>query len=208
MPEEVCPHEASAKVEMVRLHALPDLWLAAALLRLARDARRALGDRAANPLRDDPITDFLWQIVPEVARRLGAAKALLANESSRMGLRECNPDDLRRAVGSCLSGGAGSLSRETTPLSAMLLWRDPGHGSPCVIGLDRIAPPPPPHPLSDDWVAARVAAAARAAGHDQTTSWEPGLALLPPRPVASVLRPRFGREPEMPDPDRPGMGRR
>ena len=67
--------------EVERLNRLPDRWLAEALLRLAREFRRqtpGFGD----PTRMVYENAYVWHIVPEVAKRLGATR-LEPNEARR-----------------------------------------------------------------------------------------------------------------------------
>ncbi|PRZ52419.1 hypothetical protein BX589_11493 [Paraburkholderia fungorum] len=119
-----------------RLYALTDRWLAAELLRLSRQIRQA------NPqLQPTDITyeaRFLWHLVPEIARRLGA-NSFLSNERTDAAIVMYTPVRLREHAGYAL----GNMSKQLLGRSAAVttLLNEPCNGNPVAFALDRISPP-------------------------------------------------------------------
>jgi hypothetical protein len=190
MPEDI------DATEVVRLHGLPDRWLAEGILRLVRELRGALAGPEASPLSEEPAALLLWHVAPELARRLGASR-LLANEAARGDVRAAPPWDLRLAVATALASDVAELGRGKDPASARaaaLLGRKPESGNPIAFALDRVAPPPPPEWASDDRIATRILRRARALGMPDTTNWTPAM-LVGPGVNGIVLRPEFRRRP-------------
>jgi hypothetical protein len=66
--------KATAAREMERLRRLPDRWLAEERLRLARAARDAYPRELGNPSTMAYAPMPVWNVIPEIARRLGATR--------------------------------------------------------------------------------------------------------------------------------------
>ena len=162
--------EAEAR-EARRLHALPDRWLANETLKLARTVRAGL-----DPGREDGYNGLLlWDVMPEIARRLGAS--IQANEVLDHEVRNCTSERLRELAALCyrnigrqyLSDAArGDL--DLCPVA--FLTREPANGNPVAIALDRAAPPGPD---ATDFLARHLAGVSAFRGHPRTPSWHPGL---------------------------------
>ena len=173
-PATFARHQAT-KTELARLHALPDRWLAAALLSLARSAR------ADHPELQDPhsgvyAASFLWQVVPEAARRLGGK--MLPNEATRY--RHQDGREFRETLGVYLKNGELRLymdpsDRErATPTALEILDHEFVNGNPVAMAADRIHPPPPAGEDREDWIARHMREVSRNRGHGDIASWSPG----------------------------------
>lgn len=68
-------------IEMARLHALPDRWLGEEILKLARAVRLEFPEKLSDPHGGTYEPNLVWQVVPELAKRLGATR-LLPNEAT------------------------------------------------------------------------------------------------------------------------------
>ena len=169
---------AATRDEMARLHALPDRWLAEALLRMAREARSSHPD-LRDPFGDTYSPAFLWQAVPEAARRLGGK--LSPNEAADPSYRTMPDAEFRAMLGIYLKNV--SLSRYADPAgrdrarpSAMdLLGHEFVNGNPVAMAADRICPPPPPGDDRGDWIARHTREISRTRGHGETAEWHPGI---------------------------------
>lgn len=122
---------AVERAEALRHFTLTDTWLAAALLRLARDAQRITPD--CKP--DDNTYDarLIYGAVPEIARRLGPVK--LVTDEIDWEMRELNNYELRERAGNCLLHIRGS----DLP-GWVMLTREVCDGNPVVFALDRLCP--------------------------------------------------------------------
>ncbi len=149
---------AAESREVKRLGGLSDRWLANELLRLARRVRADLPADGG----DGYVGMLLWDVVPEVARRLGAP--LLPTESIDHELRVARGDGLRAAVAACLRNVGPHLLRAAMrpdePFCPVaLLTRPPGEGNPVTMGLDRVAGLAPPTDGLPPWHRMRIPAA-------------------------------------------------
>ena len=166
------------RTEIARIHALPDRWLAAELLKLARSARKERPD-LGDPFAHTYGTSFVWHVVPEIARRLGGR--LLPNESADPETRAAGGPELRRIVGCHLANNEIDRRRDPStgnrrvPDAVDMLGRNPANGNPAAIGLDRIQPPSAGMAPREDWTARTVQEAARNRGHGDVSEWSPDL---------------------------------
>ena len=159
------------KAEISRLHALPDRWLGEELLRLCREIRAA-----AMPFREEAgYNSFvMWDVVPEVAHRLGCRLAL--NESQDFDLKRATGQDFRDLVAICVVNVAtGYLSEAETDVARNpidILFHDVANGNPVAMALDRLVPPTP---VSNDRFARSIREVARIRGFGEVCRWSPAL---------------------------------
>lgn len=128
--------EARARLEQdrreaLRLYGLGNAWLAAAMLAAAREAQAAAPYWAPGDLTYD--ARLIWDIVPELARRLGVVK-LTTNEID-WEIRELSDYDLRLRAGYTLK----NIGYSTLP-GWRQLTRDIGNGNMVVYAADRLCP--------------------------------------------------------------------
>lgn len=145
--------------EIDRLSGLTDVWLANALLKMARECRGLFPDRLVDPTT--PVYDnaFVWHVIPELASRLGANR-LQPNESTRPEIREADDQTLRRLVeyyAENVSMGSWSVDIDIPGFPAhALLSRSAPLGNPAIIAADRILKKacdqgtPDPEEINDD----------------------------------------------------------
>lgn len=158
-----------------RLHALPDRWLGRELAQFARRIRESVPELASPALETDGYTKHLfWDVVPELARRLG--EPLGPNESKDIWLRTAEGEDLRRDVANCLLNtsvvGLMRMVPEERRDDLDVLMNEAANGSPVALALDRLVPP---GDESKDRLAASVREVSRARGHEAMPAWHPGL---------------------------------
>src|SRR3546814_11383002 len=105
---------AAVQQEVERLYGLSDRWLGAALLKLARETRAEFPELAVNPHGLSYDANFVWHVVPEVAKRLGA-RNLRPPEGTSPHLPSMTTAALRFACGALLcklpNHRIGALSR-------------------------------------------------------------------------------------------------
>jgi len=175
--------EARARIdftqrEMARLYGLSDLWLGAALLRLARQARQAmpklLGD-SCQPVYD---ATFVWHLVPNIAKRLGAS-SLQFNENRREDIILSEGQEFRELVGSYLKNlSMGWCQREhpiDRPTACEILGHDLANGNPVAMAIDRLVPAPVDERGRSDWIARHLREISAIRGFEATPHWSPKL---------------------------------
>lgn len=164
--------------ELARIHGLPDRWLAEELLRLARATRQAHPDKLADPHGVTYEPNFVWQVVPEVARRLGATR-LLPNEATSADVKTVSDAELRRMVGVYLQNTVldrWDLKKDSdTPGPGEILGHNLANGNPVAMAADRLAPAPEAGHDRDDWIARHTREISRRRGHEETPYWSPEL---------------------------------
>jgi hypothetical protein len=185
--QQVRLRRTSATLE--RMHALPDRWLGRELAQLARRIRGSVPALASPALDTDGYTKhLLWDVVPELARRLG--EPLEHNESKDIWLRTAEGEDLRRDVSNCLLNTSTIWLMRTVPQDRRddlaVLMNEAANGSPVALALDRLVPPGQD---STDRLAASLREVSRARGHEAMPAWHPGLQLDPP--ATDAPSPRF-----------------
>ncbi len=155
--------------------AASDPELGRAILKLAVDIREAYPDQFAYERRCDGYGGALvWELAPEVARRLGVV-------DFRRGRRPygCAREDalsLRIYVHNAIFGSRHVIhladGSPTDPEAWSLLQREPANGNPLAIGLDRIAPPTED---PSDQLARRIAEVSQTRGFPRQTAWSPAM---------------------------------
>lgn len=180
--------------ELARLFRLPDRWLAEELLKLARQARREAPECLENPADLNYDVNFVWQVIPEIARRLGATR-LLANEATDPDVVRKSDRELREALGSYLTNHALDILDEKTrdpyretATALGLISGDIANGNPVAFAMDRIAAPAPADTHQSDWLARYMREISRARfGDDRFAAWEPSFQQYPRRSPALDL---------------------
>jgi len=150
--------------EVLRLYALTPRWLARYLLTTARDLRRFC---AWGPM--DCIYDarLLWQLIPELAYRLGEAR-FLADERIDGEVR-CMSDDMLRCQVLMALRNVSIHAYWHSP-SAHVFFHEVANGNPVVFGVDHLVAPGP-----GDWAAQYLAEIAlRRGARDFHGKWTPG----------------------------------
>jgi hypothetical protein len=152
-----------------------DLELGRTILRLATDIREGYPDQFAWERRGDSYGGSLvWELAPEVARRLGVV-------DFRRGRRPygCAGESalsLRIFVHNAIFGSRHGIQlpdgSAVDPDSWSLLQREPANGNPLAIGLDRVAPPTED---PSDQLARRIAEVSQTRGFDRQTAWSPAM---------------------------------
>lgn len=173
------PPELRAKVdaerrEIGRLFALEDRWLAAELLRLVRTIRERTQYSTRHGDQDTYNSSLLWDVIPEVAYRLGGR--LMLNESTDFDLKTAQGVDFRNHVAIYLNNVATSYFRgadhgeQLNPVA--ILFRCTWNGNPIAMALDRIAPP---ELDAADLLAKDMVSMATTRGHAPTGCWHPSM---------------------------------
>jgi hypothetical protein len=164
--------------EIARLHALPDRWLAEELLRLARGLRRDFPARLRDPHGVVYDANFVWQVVPEAAKRLGATR-LLPNEAVSPSVVTLSGAEFRALVGAYLRnvsiGRWSEADGSDAPTAGETLCHCVANGNPVAFAADRICQAPEAGADRQDWVARHVREISRARGHEETPYWSPEL---------------------------------
>jgi hypothetical protein len=119
------------RAEAFRLYGLTNTWLAAALLRLARDAQKISPEY--KPDDNTYNARLIYGIVPELCRRLGPVR--LETREIDWEIRELNNYELRERAGYCLMN-----VRDTDLPGWVMLTRETANGNPVVYAMDRICP--------------------------------------------------------------------
>lgn len=164
--------------ELDRLFGLPDRWLAEELLRLARTTRQAFPEKLKDPWGIIYDANFVWHVVPEVAKRLGATN-FQPNEAADTRVVGLDNAALREVVGSYvknISFGRWAIEREDNlPLAPEILANEPCNGNPVAFAMDRLAPAPEAGCDRDDYVARSVREVSRARRLEETPYWSPAM---------------------------------
>ena len=117
---------------------------------------------------------FVWDVVPEVAARLGETK-FQPNER-RAEIRGCSDVELRDWVGHCLKNMGtlreAWLDEETQVNPWLVLTHSIPNGNPVLFAMDRVSPP---NNDSQDWGAVHVREIARVRGFGAVSAWSPML---------------------------------
>ena len=172
--------------EMQRIFALPDRWLAVHLLKLCRQIRNNSAKYSQRGDHDTYNSALLWDVIPEVARRLGAP--IQADESMNREIRIAQGQALRDYVAACMANvSVGYLKDSRTgdlvePID--ILFRESANGNPVLVALDRLVPPTP---ASTDAAARRLREISNVRGHEETGAWHPSLNEEPPAPAVSGM---------------------
>lgn len=191
LPPEVAARLERSKVRVDRLYGLPDRWLGREIAGLVRRIRASVPEFASPASEGDGYSKhMLWDVVPELARRLG--EPLLPNESSDADLRRAGEADLRRDVSTCLFNLSSVRLMRIVPEDLQddlhMLLLDAANGNPVAVALDRIAPPGPD---ADDRIARHLREISACRRHVPTSSWHPGLQHPPGPEISTGPSPRF-----------------
>lgn len=140
---------ARTRAQLVRLHGLPDRWLAVALMKLARDCRSLYPEDLPVPANDRGGTydnNLVWNLVPEIAYRLGH-REFQTNERRDPRYASASLPELREVTGIYLAHSSRECgTKETRPAQPAidpwrLLLHEAVNGNPLAIALDRLCPP-------------------------------------------------------------------
>jgi hypothetical protein len=168
---------AAERSEVMRMWCLPDRFLAEDLLRKVRWVREAY----PTYFHREPgamgtyTTSFVWELVPEIAYRLGA-RSFSPQERTRSDVRAADGIRLRHWLGHSLNGMPEIA--ETWDYSEAganpwhVLTRECQNGNPVVFALDRIAPPLDD---SDDLSARLLREVSWHRGFEPISAWSPEL---------------------------------
>lgn len=185
--------------EVTRLFHLSDRFLGRAIIGTARTARSFREDGFAHhavPLQLRHAAALVWDIGPEIARRLGETD--IRPGEIRTQVRAASDGDLRHWTWRCLQRTATIFIAPDSDHGGSfdawkLLLNDPSNGNPLFVALDRLAPP---ENTQDDICARYIAARDRSRGWGNgRTMWAPsegtGRIRLSAEEIASVpLAPR------------------
>jgi hypothetical protein len=126
---------------------------------------------------------FVWEIIPEIARRLGIEDA--SRQARPYALREVNESDLRSYAAYAILNAHPHLPGASA--AALEAWRkllrEPANGNVVAIALDRIAAPAPD---AQDPLALRLREVSVVRGFAETAIWRPE---LNGEPVVAALSP-------------------
>lgn len=194
-PEQMLRHQR-IRGEVDRLFGLPDRWLAEELLRLARRMRHDFPAELGNPHANSYSPALVWHLVPEIARRLGATR-LQPNEATHADISGLTDAELRQAVAVFLQHGSPGrwlqIQEADRPSAGDILGHDLANGNPIAIAMDRLAPPPEPGDIGEDWLARHIHDISIRRGHQPATGWHPGLQRqAEPAPAAAAAEPPPG----------------
>lgn len=130
---ELLERIAAERREALRVFGLADRWLAAYLMQEARKLQSQLaaaGWKSSDVIYD---TQLAWQIVPEIAKRLGFSR-FSAQERVDCEIIQLSSSELRMRTSMTLAN-LGFTSRGTS------MGRDSEDGNAVVFALDRLAAP-------------------------------------------------------------------
>ena len=126
--------------EIARLAGLTDRFLGQYVLDLARQMRRENPDLfGPGDRKDDSASWLAWEIIPEIARRLGV-RDFVKNEGRDVGLSSVGPERLAGILAETLRGSAG---RQAAPdAHPGVAWRfasrPASEGNPVIMAADRV----------------------------------------------------------------------
>lgn len=145
--------------------------MGADLLRKARSIRSCLPEEICGPRASTIESRLFWEIIPELAHRLGVTQ--LANGELSSCLRGLDVFDLRLVVTQALNG-LPKVPEYDRPEHWSLITRDVCAGNIVAIALDRVAPPS----IAGDWISASIDRVCNDLGIQTRLTWEPQLASL------------------------------
>lgn len=149
----------------MRLYGRTDAWLAAALLKMARAARRSAPGLQCDDGTDD--ARLVWGIVPELSRRLGPVR--LETAEIDWEIRPLSNLALRHRIGFTLE----NLSQDPQLEGWGMLRRAAVNGNPVVYAIDRLCPGQPGDPA--DRLTRHIAEVARRRRRRYAGAWTPEL---------------------------------
>ncbi|MCV9963778.1 hypothetical protein OIU34_18030 [Pararhizobium sp. BT-229] len=163
--------------EVERLFYLSDRFLGRAIIGAARAARSIRGDGFAHhrvPRELRHAAALVWDIGPEIARRLGETDIRPAE--IRPQVRAVSDANLRFWTWRCFQKTTIAFLEPAADTGRHSAWKlllnDPSDGNPLFVALDRLAPP---QNAQDDICARYIAARDRIRGSgDGRAMWSPG----------------------------------
>jgi hypothetical protein len=172
------------------LYGFDNLALGQELLRLTLEARQLYPDRLAKGDEGygDYTTSLFWDVVPEVAKRLGVT---VFGQKIRDDVRLTTDHQLRNWVGQCI-GNAGwspiaghhnEMGQQLCPWE--LLTHDACNGNPLAFAIDRLAPVTEYD--RDDVLSRSIHEISRGRGFEPMLTWAPVMNAKPnPRELAEM----------------------
>lgn len=167
------------RTELARIHALEDRWLGEEILRLARRARSENPGLLADPRGTSYSPNFVWQVIPEIARRLGAKPGL--NEATNPDFSRADDRRLREITGHYLANSSlrygmdRQIDRGDEITAIALLEHEACNGNPVAMAIDRICPPAPQGETQNDPLARSIWSVGRYLDGVQVGAWSPGV---------------------------------
>ena len=163
------------RAELIRMWRLPDRFLAADLLRKVRAARAMYPEvLALDPNGSTYERSFGWDVVPEVAARLGETE-FHPNER-RSEVRGCTDSELREWLGLSLNHMGmirkAWLDKDPIVNPWLMLTHSIPNGNPVLFAMDRVCQPTLE---SRDWGAVHMREIARNRGFGDVSAWSPML---------------------------------
>jgi len=141
LSKEAITRIEAQQAEVNRLFNLQNRWLAQELLKLAREIQPKLSSEGWCPADNVYDAVFAWQVIPELAKRLGATTFNLQERTDYRVIRSSSVD-LRARAGHCL------LNCGTQALRESLLTREVANGNPVVFAIDRLSAPGDEDPIA------------------------------------------------------------
>lgn len=173
-------HVEVVKAELTRIHGLTDRWLGAEIHKLARKARQENPTYLGAPDGLTYAPTLVWEVLPEIAKRLGAT--LGPNEARDFRVKTASPRELRELLGSFLKNSdlayglekrSGRSDDPEVVTAIELLMREPVHGNPAAMAIDRICEPAPSEDDRRDYIARSIREAGRYVDGVQVDRWSP-----------------------------------
>lgn len=167
--------------EAARLYELTDRWLGEALIALARQAQESL--RVRDPFYSTYDNAFVFNVVPEIAKRLGVT-AFMASERLDADVVMLSNAELRRDAGHCLRNIGHSQYYGQSGWNMLL--RELANGNPVVYALDRLHPGRSDD--MDDPIVRRLSEIARIRDVVFSGVWDPGMLMKPKAGTRTCMR--------------------
>lgn len=167
------------RTELARIHSLEDRWLGEEILRLARRARSENPGLLADPRGTSYSPNFVWQVIPEIARRLGAKPGL--NEATNPDITRSDDRRLREITGHYLANSSlrygmdRQIDRGEEITAIALLEHEACNGNPVAMAIDRICPPAPEGETRNDPLARSIWSVGRYLDGVQVGAWSPAV---------------------------------
>jgi hypothetical protein len=177
---ETVRHMEVVDAEVERIYRLTDRFLGRHLLKLARQAQQENPQYLGTPDHLTYAPTFIWEVVAEIAKRLGEAPN--RNEARDRRVQTATPRQLRELAGTFLKNSDLAYGLEhrgwdkenpEKVFAIKLFMREPVHGNPVAFALDRICEPAPAHDDRRDYIARSIREAGRYVDGVQVDRWSP-----------------------------------
>lgn len=153
MSEEQISNTRKAEAEISRLRGLTDVWLANAILKLARDCRQTFPLNLSDPNARIYDNALVWHLIPEIAKRLGATN-IQPNEARRLDFIEATDIELAQYTEDYVCNISMGSWETALPVASFpshqLLSRNKELGNPVVIAADHMLELTSPHEPPED----------------------------------------------------------